>query len=259
MVSTAGLIHLAAPGSIPGRSSRDGHPSLRSRRRRVIVGVVSSLQTHRSARSAAVMRRFVIHNAAGSAPISVRAPSRAHAGGSSHSPPNLKAVKIRSKLRLGTAVLIAAFLWLASANPGQSQTMPKEIFGKWIVIRVIPATTISCWDDSQARMLLGTEIQYSSEVFRWKNIVTKNPVAKTTVVTAQQFHDQRSGQGRDSSQITFRELGIKANDVTEIVTLHPPANITRETTEIPGDTVLVRDANTLIFAVCNVYFEARRV
>jgi hypothetical protein len=182
----------------------------------------------------------------------------AHAGGSGHSPPNLKPVKIRSKLRPGTAVLIAAFLWLASVNPVQSQTMPKEIFGKWIVIRVIPTTTISCWDNAQAKTLLRTEIEYSPEVFRWKNVVTKRPVAKTTVVTAQQFHDQRSGQGHDSSQITFGELGIKANKVTEIAIQHPPANITGATVEIPGDVVLVKDADTLIFAVCSVYFEARR-
>ena len=107
--------------------------------------------------------------------------------------------------------------------------------------------------------MLRTEIEYSPEVFRWKNAVIKRPVAKTTVVTAQQFHDERSGQGRDSSQVTFRELGIKANNVTEIVIQHPPANITGGTVEIPGDTVLIKDANTLIFPVCNVYFEARRV
>ncbi|HTV93465.1 MAG TPA: hypothetical protein VMG98_12190 [Verrucomicrobiae bacterium] len=102
-------------------------------------------------------------------------------------------------------------------------------------------------------------IQVATEAFRWKNILTKRPVAKTIVVAARQFHDQQLGQGHDSSQVTFRELGIKANNVTEIVIQHQPANITGGTAEIPGDTVLVKDANKLIFPVCNVYFEARRV
>jgi hypothetical protein len=126
--------------------------------------------------------------------------------------------------------------------------MPKRILGTWTVTRIIPTTTISCWDEAQARALLHTEIEYSPEGFRWKNIVTKRPVAKTTVVTAQQFHDEHSGGGRNSSQITFAELGIKANEVTEIAIQHPPANITGGTVEIPGDAVLVKDANTLIFA-----------
>jgi hypothetical protein len=168
-------------------------------------------------------------------------------------------VKIRSKLRPVTAVLIAAFLWLASANPAQSGAIPKTILGTWIVIRVIPTTTISCWDDARAKALLRTELEYSPEIFRWKNIVTKHPVAKTIMITAQQFHDQESGGGHDSSQVTFQELGIKANNVTEIAIAHPPANITGATIEIPGDRVLVKDANTLIFSACNVYFEARRV
>ena len=39
---------------------------------------------------------------------------------------------------------------------------------------------------------------------------------------------------------------------------HEPANITGATIEIPGDDVLIKDKNTIIFSVCNVYYEARR-
>jgi hypothetical protein len=157
------------------------------------------------------------------------------------------------------AALIAAFLCLVPTSPAQSQTIPKEILGKWIVSRIIPTTTISCWGYAEARTLLRTEIEYSPEFFRWKNIVTKHPVAKTTVVTAQEFHDENSGQGSNSSQITFRQLGIKANKATEISIQHAPANITGGTVEIPGDSILVKNENSIIFSACNVYFEATRV
>ena len=61
MVSTAGMIPHAGPGSIPGRSSRDGGVPLRSRQECVTVGLhgVSFRSTHRNARGAAVMRRLV--------------------------------------------------------------------------------------------------------------------------------------------------------------------------------------------------------
>jgi hypothetical protein len=40
---------------------------------------------------------------------------------------------------------------------------------------------------------------------------------------------------------------------------HPPAEITRATTEIPGDLLLLKNRNTIVFSVCNVYFEAKRL
>jgi hypothetical protein len=131
--------------------------------------------------------------------------------------------------------------------------------GKWIVTRIIPTRTIACWDDAEARTLLRTEIEYSQRFFRWKSIVTKVPVVSTAVVTAQQFHDENSGRGANSSQVTFSELGITADRATEITIQHPPANITGETVEIPGDKVLVKSTTLLVFAVCNVYFEAKRI
>jgi hypothetical protein len=45
-----------------------------------------------------------------------------------------------------------------------------------------------------------------------------------------------------------------------VVTIHhPDAAITGATTEIPGDEVLLKSTNQIIFAVCNVYFEATRL
>jgi len=140
----------------------------------------------------------------------------------------------------------------------QTQTIPKEIWGKWVVTRELPARTISCWGEKEAKALLGTEIEYSRELFRWKNIVTNHPVAKTEIVTAAQFHDDNSGHGRDSSQVTFAEIGITAKEARQIWIQHPPANITGATIEIPGDSVLIKDKDSVVFSVCGLYFEAER-
>jgi hypothetical protein len=152
--------------------------------------------------------------------------------------------------------LAAGLVWLVPMTA--AQTIPKEILGKWVVSRELPTTTISCWGDAEAKTLLGTEIEYSTEVFRWKNVVTNHPVAKVRIVSAEKFHDDNSGQGSDSSQITFRQLGIKASQAVEISIQHPPASITGATVEIPGDDVIVKDKDTIVFSVCNVYFEATR-
>jgi hypothetical protein len=152
--------------------------------------------------------------------------------------------------------LMIVFLGLVKAVP--AQTIPKELWGTWIVRREVPTTTISCWGDKEAKKLIGTEIEYSAQLFRWNRIVTKNPTAETITLTAQQFHDENSGGGANSSQVTFPQLGIKEENAVQIVIRHPTARITGATSEIPGDSVLVKDKDTIIFSVCNVYFEAKR-
>jgi len=117
---------------------------------------------------------------------------------------------------------------------------------------------ISCWGDEQARKLLGTEIEYSSELFRWKDVATKNPIAVARVITARQFHDENSGQGAGSSDVTFKQIGIHTGQAKRVTIRHPEANISASTDEIPGDDVLVKDQNTIIFSVCGVFFEAKR-
>lgn len=140
-----------------------------------------------------------------------------------------------------------------------AQTIPEQLWGKWVVSREIPTTTISCWGKAEAKALLGTEIEYSREVFRWKDVITSHPVAETKMVSTEPFHDDNSGKGSNSSQVTFLQLGIKEKETMQISIQHPLASITGGTGEIPGDEVLVKDKDTIIFSACDVYFEARRV
>jgi hypothetical protein len=149
-------------------------------------------------------------------------------------------------------------IFMGSLNSTPAQTIPNELFGRWIVRRELPAGTISCWSEKEARGLIGTVLEYSSESFRWKAVVTKNPIAEVRIVTAAQFHDANSGRGLHSSQVTFRQLGIKADKAMQVTIQHPMASISGATDEIPGDSMLIKDKNTIIFSVCNVYFEAKR-
>jgi len=152
--------------------------------------------------------------------------------------------------------LTALFLGLGLIAP--AQTIPRNLWGKWTVQRELPARTVSCWGEKEAKTLIGTDLEYSSEFFRWNKVVTKNPTAEIATITALQFHDENSGRGSNSSQITLRQLGITKEKVVQIVIRHPAANIIEGTVEIPGDRVIVKDQNTIVFSVCNVYFEANR-
>jgi hypothetical protein len=79
------------------------------------------------------------------------------------------------------------------------------------------------------------------------------------MVTADQFSLENSSPSSNGSQVSFHQLGIVAAKALEISIHHEPANITKATVEIPGDSVLVKNSNTIIFSVCNTYFEATRI
>lgn len=115
--------------------------------------------------------------------------------------------------------------------------------------------TISRWGEREAKKLIGTEIEYTADSFRWEDNLISHPIFKVTVTKAQEFQEEYSGSG---SFVDFGVLGIRVPQVTMVQIEHPPADITGDTIEIPGDEVLIKDPNTIIFSVCNVYFEGKR-
>lgn len=136
--------------------------------------------------------------------------------------------------------------------------VPDEIRGTWTVTRVIPTATITCWGKRESRKLIGTQIVYTAHGFRWQNIRTDASEVTTDRLTAQQFHDENSGGGAADSQVSLEALGITTPDVTQMSFSHPDATVTDATTEIPGDRILVKNQQTIVFSVCNVWFEGKR-
>ncbi len=158
-------------------------------------------------------------------------------------------------LKKATLLVTLVFSITASAA---SEDLPEPLRGTWVVRRVIPTATISCWGKRESKSLIGTRIQYSVRGFRWKNIQTDSPEVTIVRLTADQFHDENSGGGASDSQVTLKHLGIEKPDVKQVSLSHPDATITGATTEIPGDRVLMKDSNRIVFSVCNVWFEAER-
>ena len=152
-------------------------------------------------------------------------------------------------------VLLAIALFFNFISCMAAQNVPKELIGKWRVRRILPAETVSCWGEKEAIGLVGTEIEYTADSFRWKDKAIQHPSVDITVVTADEFQKEYSGSG---SFVDFRRLGIRTPQATKAQIGHPPANITGGSIEIPGDDVLIKDRTTIVFSVCGVYFEAKR-
>jgi hypothetical protein len=140
-----------------------------------------------------------------------------------------------------------------------SQAIPKSIWGKWRIVRELPTRTISCWGESDAKKIMGTEIEYSERAFRWNQITVNNPASHERIVTAEQFRDENSSASSNGSQIDFHQLGITAKETRQISIHHDPASISKATTEIPGDDILMKSADKIVLSVCDLYFEAQRV
>lgn len=111
----------------------------------------------------------------------------------------------------------------------------------------------------EAKAILGTEIEYTTDSFRWKRIVVKHPTVAVVVVSAEQFQRDNSSPSVNGSQVSFRELGINAPEMKQVSINHAPAKIAGATTEVPGDVVLLKNRDAIVFSVCNIYFEAKRL
>jgi uncharacterized protein len=144
----------------------------------------------------------------------------------------------------------------APKAPGQ---IPQELLGKWIIRKVLATDTVTCLNSKQAQTLVGTEIEYRADSFRWKNTSVRSSGTSTNLIGAQEFTQANSGSG---SHVDFNQLGIAASAVKQITISHPDMTIAElsqsGTRAVPGESVLVEAPNTIIFEICSTYFEAQR-
>ena len=89
--------------------------------------------------------------------------------------------------------------------------------------------------------------------------MVRHLTVEVRVVTAEQFERENSSPSVNGFQVSFRQLGINTPEAKQVSINHPPAKITKTTTEIPGDEVLLKNQNTIFFSACNLYFEAKRL
>jgi len=169
----------------------------------------------------------------------------------------------RFVLRCGTASGFVVVVIVICNTPGigqaaESGKIPHELWGKWLVVRELNTRTISCWGNQDAKKVLQTTIEYSSTTVTWRKLQTKADAVEVRTVTPGNFKEENSSPSSSGSQIDFQQLGIKSPSVEQISIRHAAAQITQATTEFPGDEVLVKNSDEIVFSMCNLYFEAKR-
>ncbi|WP_447881207.1 hypothetical protein [Serratia fonticola] len=164
-----------------------------------------------------------------------------------------------SKRIVPLAALLVLSLPTAWAAQNAPAPIPSALIGNWSVIKIIPTQTVGCWDEKQAQQLVGNSINYKADGFTWHDQQLSNQGATTTTVEAQEFVEDNSG---DNWYVDFPILGISTPSVLRVIIQHQDVTvpgITDQGTEgVPGDNVLVKDRNTLLFSQCGVWFEAQR-
>lgn len=172
-----------------------------------------------------------------------------------------------SKKIMPLAVLLALSLpaaWAAQpqrASQSEAATpIPSALLGRWSVTKIIPTQAVGCWDEKQAQQLVGNQIDYKAGSFTWNDRILRNQGVTTTTVEAQEFVEDNAS---DSAYVDFPILGISTPSVQRIIIQHQDISVPGITDQgsegIPGDNVLVKDSNTLIFSQCGVWFEAQRL
>jgi exosome complex RNA-binding protein Rrp42 (RNase PH superfamily) len=104
--------------------------------------------------------------------------------------------------------------------------------------------------DEGESTVVGRSIEYSANSITWNGSKAQRATAKMLDVTNKQY--------RDSYRVDLNSLGMKSEKATIIEIAHPDANVIDCSTQIPGDTVMFKDRNTIIIWVDNNYFEAVR-
>jgi uncharacterized damage-inducible protein DinB len=140
-------------------------------------------------------------------------------------------------------------------DPGE---IPYQLWGTWTVTRMIPTQTISCWDEKQAELLIGTRIEYGPHTYRWKQISNRHISASVSLYDAQSFWNANSSPVSDGSQVDFSQLEISTPLVTSISLSGFTDQEQSDDGAPPGSNALLKSPQQIIFEVCNVYFEASK-
>jgi hypothetical protein len=134
---------------------------------------------------------------------------------------------------------------------GKDMDIPASLRGRWKILRSLKGVGgVTCMADEGESTVVGRSIEYTANSINWNGLITQKATAKMLEVTNRQY--------TESYRVDLNSLGIKSRRVTVIEIAHPDAKVIDCTTQIPGDTVMFKNRDTIIIWVDNNYFEAAR-
>jgi hypothetical protein len=97
---------------------------------------------------------------------------------------------------------------------------------------------------------------YRPASMRWKRgLIPLNGVVTRTLTPEVFAKESATTYG---TPLKLTDLNITTPSVLEIDLQHEDADITGSTTEVPGDTILYVNKNTIVISACGTYFQAIR-
>ncbi len=151
----------------------------------------------------------------------------------------------QSRVTLSAAVLASALAVLAGPNMAWAQ-MPKELGGCWQTTRVLQTSNVQSLTPAAARAFLGRKLKFSPSLARSGDAVLQLPQYYVRQVKAADF--------ADAFAIPLKDIGITENSALE-VDIYREKN---QLTEFPGNLVLLKNKQSILWNWRGVFFEAKR-
>lgn len=140
------------------------------------------------------------------------------------------------------------------ARGAHAQSIPASVAGTWRIVRVLSAPMAACWDAAHLEALVGTTLRYEAGAMVWQGGRVRTPEALSRTLSRRKFQEEY--------KLDLADLGIRAEEVTEIDLQHEDMDITGATTEVPGDTIVLagagRSNNRILVSACGAFYEAVR-
>ena len=160
-------------------------------------------------------------------------------------------------LRKPMTLLALAASLIPPAQARAQERLPQQVAGAWRITRILPVHANSCWTEKEAQPLVGSILEYGQSQMRWLGGIVPLTGVTTRAVTSDVL--ERETAAGSGPSLKLADLGIRSAGVTEVNMQHEDADITRSTTEVPGDSVLIAGTGRIIVSACGIYMEARRL
>src|SRR5450755_742277 len=118
--------------------------------------------------------------------------------------------------RFAAGLGLSIYMFLGTC--ARPQSMPSSIAGTWRIVKILQTRNVQCWNEVQARSMVGTTLTYQERAMVWHGVVEPISAALSRTLSRRGFLEEY--------KVDLPELGIAADSVEEIDLQHEDADLT---------------------------------
>jgi len=141
--------------------------------------------------------------------------------------------------------LLVAVLALFAIPIAQAQ-LPKDLAGCWLTTQILRTANVQTMGPAEAHSFIGRKLIFSASTARSGSTVLRSPEYYVRQVKGSDF--------ADAFQIRLEDIGIPTDSATEVDIYREKSQLT----EFPGNLLLLKDKETLVWNWRGTFFEAKR-